>query len=226
MQVRINLPLPDLPVFRYGAADDILTLVATSPNQAFTNREFRRLTGYGGPSVQNALDLLLGLDLLIKDVQDGRTEYRINSVRVDGPLTGIVALPQSEFHAPIRAFRERVIETVSDLWGIIVFGSVARGEADRRSDIDVFLTVASAPPMEARRTVAEIVADIEEETFNGHRYAFDQHVESMTETRAYGERIMTIMTEGIPIYTTDEFDELRATILDEATATEGTISHE
>jgi predicted nucleotidyltransferase len=226
MQVRIDLPLPDHSVFRYGAADDILTLVATHPNRVFTNREFRRLTGYGGPSVQNALDLLSALDLLVKDVQDSRTEYRINSARVDGPLTGIGALPQAEFHAPIRAFRERVLEAVPDLRGIIVFGSVARGEADRRSDIDVFVTVQSAPPMEARRTVADILADIEEETFNDHRYAFDQHVESMAETRAYGERIMTIMTEGIPIYTTDEFDELRATMLDETTTTEEAISNE
>lgn len=226
MQIRIDLPLPDQQVFRYGAADDILTLVATSPNRVFTNREFRRLTGYGGPSVQNALDLLTALDLLVKEIHDGRTEYRINSARVDGPLTGISALPQSEFHAPIRAFRERVLDAVPDIRGIVVFGSVARGEADRRSDIDMFLTVAAAPPMEARRTVAEIVAEIEEEPFNSHRYAFDQHVESMTETRAYGERMMTIMTEGIPIYTTDEFDAVRAAILDEATTSEGAISHE
>jgi len=34
------------------------------------------------------------------------------------------------------------------------------------------------------------------------------------------------MTEGIPILTTDEFDDLRATIVDEATTAEGTISDE
>lgn len=226
MEIRIDLPLPDQPVFRHGAADDILTIVANYPNRVFTNRELRRLTGYGGPSIQNALDLLTALDLLVEDVQKGRTEYRINSDRVDGPVMGIVAIPQSEFHAPLRAFRERVLEAVADLRGIVVFGSVARGEADRRSDIDVFLTVASAPPMEARREVADIVAAIEDETFDGHRYAFDHHVESVTETREYGERILNIMTEAIPIYTTDEFDELRTTIVDEATTAEGSISHE
>lgn len=226
MEIRIDVPLPDQLVFRYGAADDILTIVATHPNRVFTNRELRRLTGYGGPSIQNALDLLTALDLLVEEVHEGRNEYRINCDRVDGPLTGIGVIPQSEFHAPIREFRERVLEAVADLRGIVVFGSVARGEADRRSDIDVFLTVASAPPMEARRAVADIVAAIEDETFDGQRYTFDQHVESIEETRAYGERIVNIMTAGIPIYTTDEFDELRTTIVDEATTGEGSISHE
>lgn len=224
MQVRIDVPLPEHPIFRYGAADDILTLVAAYPNRVFTNREFRRLTGYGGPSVQNALELLLCLDLLVKNVQDGRTEYHINSARVDGSLKGIAALPQSEFHAPVRVFRERVLEAVSDPRGIVVFGSVARGEADRRSDIDVFLTVPADPPTEARRTVADIVADIEEEQFNGNRYTFDYHVESMTKTRAYGERMMTIMTNGILLHTTDEFEELRTEILEE-TAVSG-VSNE
>lgn len=226
MQLHLDLPLPEQQIFRYGAADDILTLVAMYPNRVFTNREFRRLTGYGGPSVQHALDLLSALDLLVTDVTNGRTKYRINSDRVDGPVTGIAALPQAEFHAPIRAFRERVLESVPNLRGIVVFGSVARGEADRQSDIDVFLTVASAPPLAARRAVADIVADIEAETFDGQRYAFDHHVESITETGAYGERMLTIMTEGIPIYTTDEFDELRAAMLDEASSTEGAITHE
>lgn len=221
MRTRIDLPLPDRPVFRYGAADEMLDIVAKYPDQVFTNREFRRLTGYGGPSVQNGLDLLLTLDLLIEDVRDGRTEYRLNGDRVDGSLTGIGAVPQPEFHAPIRAFRERVLESVVDLRGIVVFGSVARGEADRRSDIDVFVVVASTPPMEARQAVADVVADIEDETFGGHRYGFDQHVESAMETREYGERVVEILTEGIPIHTTDEFEELRAMIIEEATATEG-----
>lgn len=226
MQARIDLPLPEQPVFRHGAADEILTIAATNSNRVYTNRELRRLTGYGGPSVKNAVDLLLALDLLVEEVKEGRTEYRINSDRIDGPLTGIAAIPQAEFHAPIRTFRERVLEAVPDLHGIVVFGSVARGEADRQSDIDVFLTVASAPPMEARREVADIVAAIEDETFDGHRYGFDQHVESAAETREYGERVVNIMTEGIPIYTTDEFDELRATIVNDATTTESTISDE
>jgi len=226
MQARIDLPLPEQPVFRHGAADEILTIVAADSNRVFTNRELRRLTGYGGPSIQNAVDLLSALDLVVEEVKEGRTEYRINSGRIDGPITGIAAIPQPEFHAPIRAFREQVLEAVPDLHGIIVFGSVARGEADRRSDIDVFLTVASVPPMEARREIADIVAAIEDETFDGNRSGFDQHVESTTETREYGERIVNIMTEGIPIYTTDEFDDLRATIVDEAATAEGTITDE
>jgi predicted nucleotidyltransferase len=222
MQVRIGLPLPEDGVFRHGAADDILMITARDPNSVFTNRELRRLTGYGGPSVQNALELLETLDLVVAESQAGRTEYRINSERVDGPMSGVAAIPQPEFHGPIRAFLDRAIESVPDLQGVVVFGSVARGQADRRSDIDVYLIVASSPPQEARRTVSNLIAELEDETFDGHRYSFDQHVESVQETREYGERIVNILTEGIPIYSTDTFEELRADILAEA-ATEAEV---
>lgn len=52
---------------------------------------------------------------------------------------------------------------------------------------------------------------LHEEHAQGHRVEFEsrQNVQS-----------------GITIYTTDEFDDLRATIVDEATTAEGTISDE
>lgn len=218
MEICIDLPLPDDQVFRYGAADEILLIAASNPSEVFTNRELRRATDYGGPSVARALELLVGLDLLIRRDRENRTEYQINGDRLS-ERTGVAAIPQMEFHAPVRALRERVLEDVDDLAGLVVFGSVARGEADRQSDIDVFVAVSSDTPTEARRTVTDIVGDLESERFDGDRYSFHQYVESLESMRNYGDRLAEIMIESIPLYTTDEFDALRRTIL----TTEGAI---
>jgi len=212
MQVCIDLPLPEEQVFRYGAADEILSIVASDPSEVFTNRDLRRATDYGGPSVARALELLVSLDLLIRTDRENRTEYQINAERLT-ERTGVAAIPQAEFRPPVRRFREQVLEDVPALEGLLIFGSVARGEADRQSDIDIFVAVGTDPPMEARRAVTDIVADLESERFDGQRYGFDQHVESLHSIQNYGDRLAEIVTEGIPLYTTDEFDDLRHRIL-------------
>lgn len=212
MQVCIDLPLPDEQVFRYGAADEILSIVASDPSEVFTNRDLRRAADYGGPSVARALELLVSLDLLIRTDRENRTEYQINAERLT-ERTGVAAIPQAEFRAPVRRFREQVLEEAPDVEGLLIFGSVARGEADRQSDIDVFVAVETEPPMEARRAVTDIIADLESERFDGQRYGFDHHVESLHSIQNYGDRLAEIVTEGIPLYTTDEFDDLRHRIL-------------
>ncbi|MDL0138599.1 nucleotidyltransferase domain-containing protein, partial [Halobacterium salinarum] len=84
----------------------------------------------------------------------------------------ILSIPQSEFHTPIRAFVDRVETTTADandideLLGIVVFGSVARGDADRQSDIDCFLVV-DGNRTTARRQITDLVADLEAERFDG-----------------------------------------------------------
>jgi poly(A) polymerase Pap1 len=71
-----------------------------------------------------------------------------NRLQKDDP---VLAIPQSEFQAPIRAFVARVQATlteaddINNLLGIVIFGSVARGEAGRQSDIDCFAVVFPAP---------------------------------------------------------------------------------
>lgn len=209
MRVTLDLPLPDRPVFRYGAADEILKLAAAQPNRTFTNRECRRLTGYGGPSVGNALELLVDLELLVEEHRGAHTEYRLNGDRIVGTAEGIATIPQEEFHAPLQAFRERVLDAAPDVEGILVFGSVARGDADRRSDIDLFVCVAEDPPRETRRVVGEITATLEQQRFDGQRYSFDTHVESVTDVREYPERVTDILLKGIPIHSTASFDEVR-----------------
>ncbi|WP_266081511.1 nucleotidyltransferase domain-containing protein [Haladaptatus caseinilyticus] len=63
-----------------------------------------------------------------------------------------------------------------------MFGSVARGEADRKSEIDLFVLVEGDRTV-VRRIVTEVVAELGDEQFDGDRYEFESYVESVEDGR-------------------------------------------
>ena len=208
MAVEVRLPLPEEQVFRYGAMDDILEILARNPSEEFSNRELQRLTGYGGPSVSKALSLLAAMGLVIRADTGNRTLYRIDERRLRSTDDPLLEIPQAEFREPLRRFVRRVEEVLSSIAGIVCFGSVARGEADRTSDVDVFVLVGDGEdPVSARRTVADMVRDLEEERFDGDRYEFEVFVESPESARKRGNDLQPILQEGIPLL---ESETLRA----------------
>ncbi|GAB7092593.1 hypothetical protein JCM18237_28640 [Halorubrum luteum] len=140
ISVRIDVPPErDAVVFRIGAADDMLRLLADAHETEFILQELA--TGIDRSTVWLAVDLLARLGAVRIRETPQRNYVAIDPDRLhkDDP---ILVVPQSEFHLPFRAFLNRVRATVEDadavdeLLGIAVFGSIARGDADRRSDVD------------------------------------------------------------------------------------------
>jgi predicted nucleotidyltransferase len=123
----------------------------------------------------------------------------------------VLSIPQSEFHKPIRTFVDRVKEELDALVGILLFGSVARGEADRASDIDL-LVIVGENKTRARRTVQSIVSDLEETKFDGDRYTFEALVESFDSAERIGERLRQQFDEGITLVGSDELSDIRAEV--------------
>ncbi|AEH38896.1 nucleotidyltransferase domain-containing protein [Halopiger xanaduensis] len=198
MDVKVRLPLPDEQIFRYGAMDDIVEIVAQNPSSEFSNRDLQRLTGYGGPSVSNALSLLTGMELLVRRDTGTKTLYRINERRLCNADDPFLEIPQTEFREPLKRFVSRVNKELSTVAGIVCFGSVARGEADRMSDIDVFLLVADDDELiPTRRTVSDIARELEEQPIDGQRYEFEVFVESVESARRRGNDLQRIFQEGI-----------------------------
>ncbi|RLM63299.1 DNA polymerase subunit beta [Halorubrum sp. Atlit-26R] len=130
----------------------------------------------------------------------------------------VLAIPQSEFHTPIRAFVARVQATLTNaddvdaLLGIVIFGSVARGEADRQSDIDCFVVV-DGDRTTARRQITDVVADLQSERFDGDRFVFEPYVESAESARRAGSKLHDIFGEGITVYGSDHLDSLRKEVV-------------
>ncbi|WP_375142040.1 nucleotidyltransferase domain-containing protein [Natronoarchaeum rubrum] len=78
------------------------------------------------------------------------------------------------------------------------FGSVARGEADRASDIDVFVLVNDDNELvSARRTISDVKRDLKEQTFDRQRYEFEPFVESSAIFRRLGEGLRPSFAKGL-----------------------------
>ena len=210
-------PETDTEVFRIGAADDILRLLADAHEAEFTIPELVDATGVTRSTVWRAVDLLddIGAIRIRETPQRNYVAIDPDRLQKDDP---ILAIAQSEFHAPIRAFVDRVHDAITDsddihdLLGVVVFGSVARGEADRQSDIDCFVVV-DGDRTAARRRITAVVADLQNEQFNGDRFAFETYVESVASAHRAGSKLRDIFTEGVTVYGSEQLDSLRKAVV-------------
>ncbi len=209
-------PAGDTDVFRIGAADEILRLLVDAHDEEFTIPELVAATGAARSTVWRAVDLLDGLGVLTIRETPQRNYVSIDRtvLEKDDP---ILAIEQPEFHEPVRTFVREVRAVVSSsseidrLVGITVFGSVARGDADRRSDVDVFVVV-EGDRTAARRAVAGVASDLRDRQFDGDRYDFEQYVESVESAKRAGKKLQDVFDDGITVYETERFQKLRKAV--------------
>lgn len=209
-------PADDIDIFRIAAADDILRLLADAHETEFTIAELVNATNVTRSTVWRAIDLLDGIGAVHVRETPQRNYVAINPRRLqkDDPL---LAIEQTEFHAPIRAFIEQTrvamtgADSVDDLLGIVVFGSVARGEADRQSDIDLFVVV-DGDRTTARRLVTDVVSDLRDRRFDGDRFDFEPYVESKESAHRAGSKLREIFQEGITVYGDDRIQAVRKAV--------------
>lgn len=206
-------PDSNTDIFRIGVADDILRLLADGHTTQYTIPELVAVTGAARSTVWRAVNLLEDVGAVQVEATPQRNLVSIDPDRLhkDDP---ILAIDQSEFHEPVRAFVEQVREAiaktpdVTDVVGVVLFGSVARGEADRQSDIDLFVVV-DGDRTSARRAITDVVSELREQPFDGDRFGFDPHVESTDSARRAGSKLHEIFTEGITVYGGDQFQSIR-----------------
>lgn len=205
--VCIPVPVPDPSVFSHNATGVVLHLLIDNPERSFTNRELHRLTGKGLGNVNAAVQALEALKVVTVD-RDGRAnQVQINSAKVVSPDDRITAIPQDEYHAPVRRVVDLVTERISADAGIVLFGSVARGDADRASDIDLFVVV-DEDRMAAQRAAHSIEDDFASERFDGDRYESHIVVETQ-ESAATHDQIQEVLTEGLTLRETPALEAVK-----------------
>ena len=214
ISVSINInPSEDTDIFRISAADDILRLLADANDTEFTIPELVDAVGMTRSTVWRAVQLLDHLGVVrIRDTPQ-RKYVSIDPTRLqkDDP---ILAIEQSEFHDPVRAFVEEIrsalgeADDVETVVGIVLFGSVARGEADRQSDIDLFVVV-DGDRTSARRCATDVVSELRDRRFDGDRFDFEPYVESTESARRAGAKLREIFEEGITVYGTEQLQSIR-----------------
>jgi len=211
--VVVPVPLGERRVFRNQATDDILTLFYRNSHREFGVRQLREITSHGGASVDTAIELLGQLDLIRTRREGNRKLIRANRDRLRNPDDPILAIQQEGFRDPTRELLRRLRDRQDDLVGVVLFGSVARGAADRASDIDL-LVVVSGDLLAARRTAGDVRQEVEEQRFGGDRYEFQLMVESVEAARQHAGKLREILAEGISLYD-DGLEPVREMVFDE-----------
>ena len=210
--VFLKLPLPNQQIFRYQAADDILELLYRNPHREFTITQLRETTDHGGKSVDNAVKILESLDLIQRRKEGRQSLIQINQSKIQKPDDPVLEIPQEEFRKPVRQFLEKAKEQQGEnLVAVILFGSVARGEADRASDIDI-QTIVEEDLLEARRNLHNIRQTIKEKKIDGNRYEIQLLVESTESAGSYGEKLQEIFSQGITLHSTEKLEDVREVV--------------
>jgi predicted nucleotidyltransferase len=206
--VFVPFPLPDVRLFRNQAIEDVLLLFVRNPHETFTVTELRDVTGAGGDTIATAIEVLEAADI-IETRREGRKKLiEANKDRFENPDDPLLSVPQEAFRTPIEAFLDRIEDVETTIVGVVLFGSVARGEADRASDIDLQVIV-DGDLVGARRELHDVRQDIENERFDGDRYAFQLLVESVESVENYGEKLQEVFSEGIVLEGSERLTELK-----------------
>jgi len=114
---------------------DILAVLLTRPGEAFYQREIVRATGGGKGAVERELRALTKAGIVLREKRGNLAYYRANQ---DCPI-------YPELHGLMvktAGVADVVREALSHVQGIqlaFVFGSMAKGGGDTRSDVDVLI---------------------------------------------------------------------------------------
>lgn len=215
MKVLFDFPFPEERIFRYQAMQDILHHLVNNPFEEFTQQELASLTGSDVSSISRSLDLLEDVGVVtVSDDRPARITIDMDHIQRSDP---VFAIPQAEFRNPVQAYLseldERIQESedIDELVGIILFGSVARGTADRRSDIDL-LVIVDGDLTYGRRICTSVARDIEGESFDGHRYEFEILVETLETAASHGAKLEEIFDDGLVLDRSEQLQELRQAI--------------
>lgn len=209
--IALDIPVDDGRLFRSEVIDDVLSLLSRNPDTEFSMTELANAVDHSRPSVTNAVDVLSSNDLVTAERKGRKRMVRINRERLFVPDNPYFQIPQSEFHAPVRTAVETLADELDDVIGIVLYGSVARGEADRRSDIDLWVLVEGGR-MEAQREANRIRQHLEEESFDGGRYEYEVDVEALQAVPNYLSELREILRDGITLYETEDFETVRNVI--------------
>ena len=212
--ISLSIPTSDPDLFKHKATSDVLLFLTNHRFSDFSLRELASQIGHSHQSVRRAVNVLSSNDLLIESPEGNQRLVQINRQRLSIPDDPILRIPQPEYHQPVKTAVTKLRDNISDVVGIILYGSIARGDADRRSDIDLWVLTRSGRA-ESQREANAIARDLEDMVFDGDRYAYDIDVEAVQAIPAYTEDIREIIVSGIPVYKTSDFETVENLLLEE-----------
>lgn len=214
ISISLQIPTQDPELYKNKATDDVLLFLSRHRFEDFSLAEIATQTEHTKPTVGRAVDVLETNGLVTERASGTQRLVSINRDRLSVPDDPFLRIPQPEFQRPVKVAVDVLEERVENLLGIVLYGSVARGEADRRSDIDLWVLVSENRPA-AQRTANEIARDLEDREFETGRYAYDIDVEAVSSIPTYTEDVRDIVLSGIAVYATSAFETVESLLMNE-----------
>jgi len=158
--IGLRLPVTAEGLFKYGASRYVLNFLADNPDIDVSIRALSRVTPFSERATRQAVDALADVGLVEVTPRGNARRVRIDRERLRVPTDPIESVPQVPYRTPVRVARRYVTEELDGVLGVILFGSVARGEADRRSDVDLWILV-DDDLLTARQAANELARTLE-----------------------------------------------------------------
>lgn len=207
--VEVPVPAENSDIYRYEITDELLQFLINRPFGEYTLRKLASIFDVTHRTVGNSVEVLEHNGIVVVRREGNKKLVQINRERVETPDNPILQIPQSEFHEPVRRAVAALRDELEQVRGILVYGSVARGNADRRSDVDLWVLVGENRGRNQRRAT-QVGSSLSDQQINDERYEFHIVVESPTSVPAHTEDIAEIVASGIPIYETAEFEKFQS----------------
>ncbi len=114
----------------------------------------------------------------------------------------IEEIPQEMFRGPLKEFAEKAAGITDAILKMVVYGSVARGEADSRSDIDVFMLLCRPLDADVEDELLGLARSISEKNFyrKGEWNKINLVLCSPKEIQNFDSSTLMAMLGGIRLY--------------------------
>jgi predicted nucleotidyltransferase len=185
-------------IFRWSYARDLLMLLAKNPYDSFTVSEIiSRLDIKSRDSLSKLLDAMKDAEI-IESVRVGRKRFiSINKEYIEIPKDPLFQIPQKEYRKVLKIILDKIIKN-RDVRKVILFGAMARGTADRMSDIDILVVGKNISKLQNR--LSKISYDAKSGRILPERFELNIKIITPLEFKTARGFVKDAQTEGILLY--------------------------
>ncbi|UCE73208.1 MAG: nucleotidyltransferase domain-containing protein [Methanomassiliicoccales archaeon] len=197
----IKIPIQDEAtekLFRYGYARDVLLFLAKNPNKAFTVSELIDILEIRSrDALTKLLDSMKEANL-IQSNRVGRKRFvEINTSLIEKPEDPLFQIPQEEYRGVVKKIIDQ-INKIKQVKNVILFGAIARGTADRMSDIDILVVGEDVTRLQEK--TSKIAYDCRTGKILKQRFEVNIRVITPAELEEPRGFIRDALSEGIMLY--------------------------
>jgi predicted nucleotidyltransferase len=185
-------------IFRWSHARDLLMFLAKNPYESYTVSEIiSRLDIKSRDSLSKLLDAMKDAEI-IESVRVGRKRFiSINREFIEIPEDPFSQVPQKEYRKIVKLIVSRIIRK-KDVKKVILFGAMARGSADRMSDIDILVVGKDVSKLQEK--LGKISYDAKSGKILPERFELNIRIITSLEYTKPRGFVKDAQTEGILLY--------------------------